>query len=251
MIKNLIVSGCSFTDNRRHPTWVDTVAEQLTTTTVINLGRAGAGNAYISQSVIDCLTRNHFAPTETMVIVMWSGPDRHDVRVAGDYWYLLEDYHSKTNIGDPDGYWVFSGGRSNSWIDHVETRKLFLHHYTTIDPVIMCSQTLYQILMLSVYLEHQGFSQYFMSHLNYWDSDPSRESVTDGSLNVAFFCRNLPIFQCMAFDRWIFSNNNKDSIYEFCRDRDLLSADQFHPSAMGHKLYAEQIIAPYLERKLA
>jgi hypothetical protein len=250
MIKNLIVSGCSFTDNRYHHTWANFVADLLRPSVFVNLGRSSAGNTYISHSVIDCLARNAYVPTETLILIMWSGPDRHDLLVSGEYWHLVQNYTCKTDLSDPDGYWIFSGGRSNSWLDHVETRKLFGPHYTTVDPFVICTRSLLQMSLTSSHLNQLGYRHAFMSYVNYWNSDLSCQSVGHGDFNMSFFCQNLPIFQRMTFANWIFANDNKDTIYEFCRDRGLLSQDKFHPSMMAHKLYAEQVVVPYLERNV-
>ena len=245
VIKNLVISGCSYTDDRIIPTWATYTARYLQPCTVYNFGRESAGNTYIMQSVIDCIKWHELKPGETLILVMWSGPDRQDLQVTGEYWFFLEDYTCKTNNRDPDGYWVFSGGRSNAWLDHHETKKLFQYHYVTKDPALFCEQTIRQMKLLASWLQIHGFKFHYMSFVNYWNTE--LESTEAGIWNLPFFCQDS---QTINFDNWIFADEKHNGIYEFCAPKNLLMQDRFHPSTAGHALYTEQIIIPYLERHI-
>ena len=78
--KYLVVSGCSFTHNNHqesHCVWANTLAV-WTNMTINNLAIPGAGNTHIKNSVILHLEKNKPNPADTLVLVMWSGPERID-----------------------------------------------------------------------------------------------------------------------------------------------------------------------------
>lgn len=246
MIKNLVTSGCSFTAGDR--TWARYICDCLGIKNFFNLASGGAGNRYIASSVIDAIHYHDLAPEETLVLVMWSGVNRQDALVSGEYWYLLSDYLYKAKFNDSaDTYWVHSGGRSNSWMDHDEVKKIFLHRYTSVDPYCDCKETLDNILKLENYLENNNFDYRFMSYLNYWT--PQLESTVNGDFCIPYFAEHLSIYQKFNFKNWIFVNDQKDCIFEFCQAQNELSQDNFHPSRQGHYLFARTVLQPLLNQE--
>ena len=244
MIKNLVVSGCSFTAGKN--SWARCVQDQLSVPNLFNVGSIGAGNRYIASSIIDVLQHHCLAPKETVILAMWSGPGRVDELVSGEYWYLLEDYPYKTFVLDcDDTYWIHSGGRGNSWLDHQETKKLFQHKYVTSDPFVLCKETLVHMSHLQNFLQNHGFRYKFMSYVNYWI--PDKESVGNGDFSLTHFCSDWPTYRALEFQHWIFVNQQKDSLYEFCAAHDCVSSDNFHPTSLGHQQFAQQIILPQLD----
>ncbi len=243
MIENLLTSGCSFTQGNK--TWACSISNHLDIPNLFNMGSSGAGNKYICSSVIDAIQYYNLNPCNTLVLVMWSGPSRRDILVSGEYWYLLSDYLYKTKLNDTgDTYWVHSGGRSNSWLRHAEVKKIFQHQYISVDPICDCKEALTHIVNLANFLENHGFVYRFMSYLNYWIH--GKESTTNGDFCIPHFASNLPIYQNLNFDNWVFANDQKDGIYEFCHDHDCLSDDAFHPGKKGHDLFVEKVLAPQL-----
>ena len=111
MIKNLVTSGCSFTDDSQQPTWVKSVAN-ICNIKYHNLARGGAGNSYICNSVIDQLDTGMHDPAETLVLVMWSGTSRKDIRVGEEYWNDL-NYYFKFKSTEHN-YYVGSCGTGNA-----------------------------------------------------------------------------------------------------------------------------------------
>lgn len=242
--KNLVVSGCSFTQGDE--SWAHVIQKHFNIAKLFNLGSGGAGNRYICNSVIDAVQHNHLAPEETLVLVMWSGPSRFDELVSGEYWHLLSDYHYKIKSDhNEDGYWIHSGGRGNSWQDHVETVKLFRQKYVVSDPLAICKQTLANILALENFLQNRAFDYRFMSYVNYWKA--GEESTVQGDFSLTHFCGDLPAYQQLDFDRWIFSNTGKDCLYEFCLENQLLEDDQFHPTTTGYREFVRRIILPQID----
>jgi len=244
VIKNLVTSGCSFTMGDQ--SWTTVIQNELNIPRLFNLGSSGAGNRYIVNSVIDTIQYNQLLPQDTFVLVMFSGPARFDEIVSGEYWYLLSDYHWKTKLHTgEDGYWIHSGGRGNSWQDHNETVKLFIQKYVVSDPLTICKETLVAILALENFLQSRGFEYRFMSYVNYWTSD--KESVAQGDFSLTHFCSHLPAYQEINFDKWIFSNDKKDCLYEFCFANHYLKEDNFHPTSFGHQEFAKNVILTQID----
>ena len=80
-IKNLIVSGCSFTYNSLDTTsltWPYFLRDLGGFDQVLDTSLPGAGNSHISNSLIWALEMDQPDPATSLVIVMWSGHDRDD-----------------------------------------------------------------------------------------------------------------------------------------------------------------------------
>jgi hypothetical protein len=80
-IKNLIVSGCSFTYNdvdTAPVTWPYYLRDLGGFDQVLDCSLPGAGNSHISDSLIWGLEIDQLDPAASLVIVMWSGHDRDD-----------------------------------------------------------------------------------------------------------------------------------------------------------------------------
>lgn len=240
-IKTLITSGCSFTAGSN--TWPNCLAEQLDCD-LINLGVGGAGNDYISASVIDLLESQDFDPGHTMIAVMWSGIGRKDFCVSGEYWYWLDDYAYKSHSNSfEDTYWVHSGGLSG-WQLHPGSRETFAAYYKFTDPLVLCKDSLCNMSRLTDYLQNKQYHYRFMSYQNYWRTDS--QSSSNGDYTLGWFAQDIPLYQNLDFDRWIFVDDDKNSIFEFCRDSGLLSDDRFHPTRDGHRAWVEKVMLPKL-----
>jgi hypothetical protein len=246
MIKTLLVSGCSFTSSHARIAWPDHTAKHLGIDRVVNLAYGGAGNDYICNSIIDYIEDQNPDPATTLVMAMWSGPSRRDILVSGEYWYLLGDYIGKAKYQDrADCYWVFSGGRSNSWIDHPETRKLFEPLYVSDDPFVLCKQTLANIVKLQSYLESKRYRFKFTSFVNYWNPDVASGII--GEFSIGHFAKDLPIYKNLNFEHWFFNDAQRNCFGEYALERGLIEADGFHPTEEAHGLYAENIVVPNLK----
>ncbi len=81
--KRLITVGCSFT-KYIWPTWADILAHTMTDTELINLGKSGAGNPFISYKVAEGNTKLNYTEDD-LVVVMWTTFCRED-RYVNDHW---------------------------------------------------------------------------------------------------------------------------------------------------------------------
>ena len=165
MIKNFITAGCSFTCNAGRD-WPTIIAEKYNPLCHHNLARGGAGNYYISQSIIECLTNENYKPSETLVIIMWSGYARLDAQVDEQFFKMLNHYQYKTKIYN--NHYIFSGGQLGKWHHDLLLNDLFKSLYKVINHKILANQTLNHMLSTQLYLEHHGYNYKFLSFINYW-----------------------------------------------------------------------------------
>lgn len=75
--KRVFAFGCSFT-SYRWPTWADIIGRtQCTDAEFINLGRAGAGNQYITTQLVQANLKYKFS-ADDLIMVMFTGYTRED-----------------------------------------------------------------------------------------------------------------------------------------------------------------------------
>ena len=105
MTKRLFTFGCSMT-KYYYPTWADIIGREWEI--FENWGRAGGGNHFIFNSVIECNARNKFTCDDT-VMVLWSGLARIDAYQFNKWVHLhhkYPDHHEYASC--PDGYEIIS-----------------------------------------------------------------------------------------------------------------------------------------------
>jgi hypothetical protein len=248
MIKNLVVNGCSFTEDFKKPTWATHVNSALQPDTYQNLARSGAGNFYIANSTIDYLASAKLDPVETLVVVMWSGSGRKDIRISGEWYYYFEHqylYRAKSFNGNESEYYLFSGGLSNSWQSNPNTKKIFDWAYKLSDPVSLCKDALTHIVTLENYLKAQGYQYYFAGYVNQW-SDSVTHSPLSGDYSLGHFLKHIPLYEQYSYDSWIFLDQQRNCLGEFATDTNELDSTS-HPTQTAHRMFAEKIVIPQLQ----
>jgi hypothetical protein len=244
MIKNLVVNGCSYTEGN---SWAQSVNIALTPGHYKNLAQIGAGNFYISNSTIDYLSSNNLNPTETLVIVMWSGTGRKDIRISGEWYYHLKNQYAclANAFNDNESeYYLFSGGATNSWITNSTTKKVFEWFYKLSDPVTLCKDTLMHIVNLENYLKVNGYQYRFAGYINQWTTETDHSPIV-GDYSIGHFLKDVPIYKNYNFNNWIFVDQQRNCLGEFASSIGELDATS-HPTTTAHRLFAEQIIIPAL-----
>lgn len=247
MIKNLVVNGCSFTDERDGVLWPTYINRAFDFSQYINLARSAAGNFYIANSTINYLESNNLSPAETLVIIMWSGPGRKDIRISGEWYYFFENqynWRAQSQYNDEGEYYLFSGGMTGSWLNNPDTKKIFNWAYKLSDPTTLCKDTLMYIMSLENYLKANGYHYRFSSFVNYWSTSSEYNKFT-GDYSIDFFLKDSPVYQNFNFDPWIFVNSDRDCLGEFAQLINELD-NTMHPTELGHQTFAEQIIIPRL-----
>lgn len=247
MIKNLVVNGCSFTDDFMSPTWATYVNDSLCCQSYQNLAKGGGGNFYISNSTIDYLSSSDLDPAETMVIVMWSGSGRKDLRIAGEWYYHFQNnyfYQSKPFNVNESEYYLFSGGLTNSWLTNPGTKKIFEQLYKISDPTTLCKDTLLHIINLENYLKVHGYQYRFAGYFNQW-SDNAEYSPLSGDYSLGYFLKDIALYKRYDYSSWIFADSQRNCLGEFA-----LNLGEFdntgHPTQKAHRIFAEKIFIPQL-----
>jgi hypothetical protein len=245
MIENLIVNGCSFTDDQSHPTWATFVAKECgLDNSYYNIAAVAAGNYYICTSTIDFLEREKFNPANTMVIIMWSGTGRKDLSITEEWWYhLMDDYQFGRNHNGQ--CYIFSGGLTNSWTQNKNTKKIFEWLYKLSDPTSICHENIINFINLENYLKVHGYQYKFTSYVNYWNPD-TESNFNSGNYSIGYFLNDQPIYQNYDFLNWFFINDQRDCLAEFAKNLNALD-NTGHPTTKGHYEFAKNIVVPHIK----
>ena len=179
--KHIITGGCSFTNcGKSWPYHIN----QSKHGWVHNIGTPGAGNQYISRSVIyqvDRMLNEGTNPSDISVLVMWSGVDRYEVLsteretpmhklyISGNDMNWLENFVGRENeykIPFEESCWLKSSTRGMEW-ENKPVVKLFDNYfknfYTEEESFI---RTLESILRLQWYLNSKNIRYRLMSWQN-------------------------------------------------------------------------------------
>ena len=104
--KRIFCFGCSFT-NWDMPTWVNILEHHYKDTkTVYNFGRAGAGNYYIFNTIVEKSLEYNFTKDD-LILIQWSGFLREDRFKDGNWTtpgnIITQNYYSPSVVND----WFF------------------------------------------------------------------------------------------------------------------------------------------------
>lgn len=234
--KNLIVSGCSFTHNPNRQysiAWPEYLAMRYTVPNLVNCALSGAGNSHINASTQWALESTYYDPAESLIVVMWSGNDRDDLiidpaQINPNYPFT---YHYNENAAAAITGGSHEGATSNAQESFRVVTKLK-------SPASRAVENYLYVNSLYNYLENHGYRFVFLDFLD--RSLPSRTldiTVTDylpADLAQRYASRFAPV----------------DNIYAWCLQRDLLAADDFHPSPAGHLAWTDRVLIPYLDSVL-
>ena len=239
---NILISGCSFTQwpeypggpNVCWPKYLDT-HHQFT-----NLGEAAAGNQYICDSVIREVLAN---PNRyDKVVVMWSGVSRLDylTSLEDSAWNsLFDSYGFYRRLPGGKLGWIFSGGQMGTWFKHPVAHRMFYEMYKVSSPLSLANINLMEIIKLQNFLNSKKIPYLFSSYVNYWTAGPVLSP--NGDFGVLKYPELNYLINEIDFTQWIFSNNNKDGIYELAKELTSFMPDGFHPGAAANQQWAELI----------
>lgn len=263
MIKHLVTSGCSFSDNNNMH-WPHYLSESLSIR-LYNRGQGSAGNHWIAKSAIyqiQLLLDKSIDPKEILVAVMWSGIDRKDCFIDHDgtidYKKLINDpnnfsnpvsfldndvnINNKQSTSTSDGYLLGSASCvfSNENIVRFK-RDLTLKFFS---PQALAIESYENFLRLQWFCKSLGIkliNQTFMDIMHY----PNQKNILTKDLY-----RNIkPLYDMIDFDSWIFYNNT-NGLFEYVKDRGLkFEEDKLHPCTESHKIYVEDFLIPTMKER--
>jgi hypothetical protein len=239
LIKRLIVNGCSFTHGHLSTPWAKFLAQESGLKLQKNLASGGAGNEYICRSTLNNL-ESQPDPTETLVIVMWSGTSRIDVPVSAE-WY--KHIRSTFGFGRTDGVsnWIHTGSSGNV--------PVLENLCKTNDNKSMCISSLQNFILLETYLRAKGYRYIFTSYANYWSKTQEYCATTDVDPNIGYHCGSVPLYQNFDFTNWLFMNSNRDCFAELALD-DIRDRADAHPSSDTHQQFALEFLLPAVQKLL-
>ena len=235
MYKHLIVSGCSFT-KWAYKTWPDYLANNLGCE-LINLAHPGSGNYYIRRSLIDHLRLTKPDPSDTLVMIMWSGITRRDVEVSEDFVNLYSGLQTMKLING--SYFAISGGMDGRWQYNKATKTYFEWLYKLTDNKAHWANTLDNLLTAKEYLDKNKYTYYFLSYTDNFTTDkdwsveePSAKGCSPG------YEKDL-----ILDDNWI-----TEDLYSFAKSKERgFSTDNYHPNTLTHEQFFKEVILPRLQ----
>jgi hypothetical protein len=234
-IKNLIVSGCSFTfNNSLHSsvTWPYYLRDLGGFETVYDTSLPGAGNYHIAGSLQLALELDTFDPEESLVIVMWSGNDRDD--------YLCPDSNYNTEFPYPCEFRysknVITGITGGANPDSRGNTKQGLRELAnTKTPESRAYENYLLTVGLKNYLENNSYRYLFLDYID--RTLPSRTW-------------DFPIEQHLPkqlAEKYKSSKADIVSPNTFALKNNMCHLDDFHPSPNGHLEWTKQILIPHLK----
>ena len=260
-----MVSGCSFTHNK---TWPEQLAS--TKAAIKNLGKGGAGNSYISNSITAAVD---WKPD--FVFILWSGINRIELRTPDDS--IFEKYVRNTGSSTINNsrYWM-SGGAidvEKGWIAaYNQLRDPSWPTITNLSqwfdlPEIIKQECLESKINLSVqgdpcnisaFINHYYITQYLQNSRKYYS-----ELTFQNMMNCFNMLEKLNIPYRFSFIYDIFSENHQYSLgkaikehyykyidwsryinftpYEYGVKYDLISDDGFHLTDQGYNQWGTDL----------
>lgn len=241
--KHLVVSGCSFTHNNWHEShciWSNTLAHWAQMT-IDNLAIPGAGNTHIKNSVIVHLEKNKPDTNKTLVMVMWSAPERIDWITDKNSSKFREKYpysydYTQNNELTLGGNWWANKAESHLIQTLIEYSK-----YQSASSLALNSWI--QIQDLENYLKVNNYEYYFLSWFNF--DDP----IYDGNRWINFDQELTQLGLSLSKQQWLATGIDK-SLGQWAANRpEYLWDDKLHVLWQGHEAWLAEVLIPELITK--
>jgi len=210
----IVVSGDSFTEKGHHLSWHDYIFPKLGKKR--NLAISGAGNFYIAESIKPFVKSS--ANKIKKVVIFWSQFFRCDLQVKKPY----------------DKFHGYAGGKCWQFSAGVDPEIISFH----VKGLIAKNEKWHQLF--TPYIKQRGYDRVMQDSVDVvWDSIKLLEThnidfkfgfVYNDDLNKQFY--DHPNYIPVGFK-------------QFIDDHNLHDVDYHHPSAEGHKRFAEEI-KPYI-----
>lgn len=263
MIKHLVTSGCSFSDNLGHGRWPQFLADTLSCK-LYNRGQGSAGNQWISSSAIyqtQLLLDQNIDPSKILVAVMWSGLSRKDLFIdtqIPNFLNLINDpnnspnplnfINTEPNIRHPDFTNTDSGylfGSPNCRFSKREInnfkKELVLKYFSDQSLAIESYENFLKLQWFCKANNIKLINQTYQEFLYFPRED--RILTKDRWKNVKH------LYNMLDFDNWVFWDNIY-GLYEYTRDNSLaFENDGVHPRSDSHKYYVDNYLIKELHKR--
>jgi hypothetical protein len=224
-MKQLLVSGCSFTHNA---TWPHQLFRDYS---IVNFAQSGAGNEYIARSIMNGVCKTHC----DYVFILWSGIRRVDMPVPNNT-TSFEEYLFKGTT--ENSVILFSGGdytqlgnvdSDNIW-PHPVADSIFKTKYQGNNQDFLIEQSSLWIMLCQTFLESRNIKYKFSFICNPFD--PPMDAPALGP----------KIDKNQSYFRYVNWNNYIDATpMEYAIRHNYLSDDNFHPTPLGMNNWAQTI----------
>jgi hypothetical protein len=228
----LLLSGCSYVDNYDFPSIAFGKPVYHKHRCKITAW-SGAGNHYISRSILDNLT-----PDVDRVFVLWSGLCRIDLEVPVESSDDFVSYFEGTpvhTVGQTT--WFHSGGYDGTWCNWTRTKyKKYIYdymksQYRPLNWKYLAQKSLQHVAGCLNTLEAKGIEYRFgFIHDIFRDYSNTQQSL-GGPVS-----RDEPLLNLINWDKCLSSTP-----YEYCTERNLLASDNFHPTHEGYTSWWDSV----------
>lgn len=234
-IKNLVVSGCSFTYNNHDTaavTWPYCLRDLGGFEQVFDTSMPGVGNYHIANSLIWSLELEPMDTRDSLVIVMWSGNDRDDyITPSSNINHYPFEYRYTADVMSAMAGAANTRARGN-------TKRSAREFFAVKTPESKAVENYLYIAQTWNYLQNQGYRTVFLNYLD--PAIPSRTSHFD-------IRPYLPARLQKNLDHMM---SDIQDPYSFSIRRDLLWDDDLHPSPDGHLSWTREVLVPQLKQIL-
>jgi len=238
MINKIVVFGASITSSPWW-TWKDFL-EMESGLPVVDLSRRGAGNEYMTHSLMDAdIDKN------TLVVGMLTNVDKFDWYVQGDQFQeLQQEKHRPISIDSDSGFWC-----TGSWFP--KKKEIYKKFFYNLD--YFCTRTIQQILLIRKICESKGCSKEIFFDSPIW-------TYTEKQLNL-YVSDGIPLEKIDMLDlplssKWKNLLDEQErhldifSIIGYCMKKDLPWHNAYyraHPPSSSHWQYYLEIVKPRIE----
>jgi len=265
-IEHVVTSGCSFSETGVQ-TWPHFLHE-YTKIPVYNWGQSGAGNGWISRTIIyqlQNLLNDGVDPKSILAIAMWSSIDRTSIFVSKDNFdpidTLVKDHQQRLPLqflkSRPNsafmknnifGFLEGSGHLGN--IDSLLYKK-FLEVFKHKPNQFLAIESYEHFLRVQWFCQSKNIrliNLTFADIMHYPTVDYTKvdENIPTSS---EYYPHVKNLSDMIDFENWIFFNKT-GGLFEYVRDNKLpFKSDGNHPRPNSHQHYVENFLVPKLKEK--
>lgn len=269
MVKYLVTSGCSFSDNcgLRWPHYLSKKLNLI----LKNRGQGSAGNDYISKSVIHelCkLLKDDIKPSEILCIVMWSGLDRKSIFINKketlNFDELLNnvDYNiNPVNIlkslpnkqcafGEDSGYLLGSMTCNFNNKNIKKFKKNYILNYYNDESLAIESYE--HFLRVQWFCKSHNIKLINLTYMNimHYPNYFINEKYNQNYKKTGLIFENVKhLDEMINYEDWIFYKDYF-GLYEYTYDNKLsFGSDGLHPLEESHEYYVNNFLIKELKNK--
>jgi hypothetical protein len=198
---------------------------------------------------MEYLSSTDLDPAETLVMIMWSGPDRKDMMISDqwahhlrtEYAFIPQQNYALEPGRDDAVHYLLSGGQTGSWQDTAALADIFHAQYRVTDAHVMAKESLFDFVNLQNYLHCHDYRYKFTTFMNLWNTTDLPFGQTDCVIRMD----QQSLASHWDWNPWFFVDDNKNGLAEFAHAMGQIQG--LHPTALAHQRFAESVVWPQIE----